>query len=278
MVFLESIAICFECHSERDFSKPGWPIPPGRVGSGRILRGEGTPDPVVAPNITQDKVAGIGDWTDEEIMKAMTEGRGRDGRHLNPEMPYRYFKGLTDVDLRSIVVYLRSVPPVSNSLPRMPDYVPGKHPLTIAMDSVPLTKSSDAVKRGAYLVRLGGCETCHTPTNQGQFIRGLEFAGGTVFRHGDQANASSNLTPDPSGIVYYDEQQFIQAIRTGRVGARIIDSAMPWHFYRNLSDSDLRGIFAYLQALPPVQHKVDNAEPATLCPKCRNVHGLGNQN
>jgi cytochrome c553 len=32
---VESVTICFECHSERDFSKPGWPIPPGRAGSGR---------------------------------------------------------------------------------------------------------------------------------------------------------------------------------------------------------------------------------------------------
>src|SRR5258705_11804777 len=40
---VESVAICFECHSERDFSKPGWPIPPGRVGGGRVLSGEGTP-------------------------------------------------------------------------------------------------------------------------------------------------------------------------------------------------------------------------------------------
>ena len=34
---VESVTICFECHSERDFTKPGWPIPPRRAGSGRIL-------------------------------------------------------------------------------------------------------------------------------------------------------------------------------------------------------------------------------------------------
>jgi hypothetical protein len=51
---VESVAICSECHSERDFSKPGWPIPPGRVGGSRVLSGEGTSEPVVAPNISPD--------------------------------------------------------------------------------------------------------------------------------------------------------------------------------------------------------------------------------
>lgn len=57
---VEAVTICFECHSERDFTKPGWPIPPGRAGSGRILWGGGTPEQVVAPNISPDKDTGIG--------------------------------------------------------------------------------------------------------------------------------------------------------------------------------------------------------------------------
>ena len=58
---VESVTICFECHSECDFSKPGWPIPSGRVGSGRILWGEGSPNQVIAPNITPDVATGIGE-------------------------------------------------------------------------------------------------------------------------------------------------------------------------------------------------------------------------
>jgi mono/diheme cytochrome c family protein len=275
---VESVTICFECHSERNFSKPGWPIPQGRVGSGRILWGEGSPNQVVAPNITPDKATGIGDWSDEEIIRAVRDGIGKKGTLLNPEMPSRYFHSLGDVELRSIVLYLRSIPPVSNRLPEMAAYVPGKHPPTIAMDSIHLTKSSNMVRRGARLVRLAGCETCHTPSNDEGFIHGLEFAGGKVFRHGDQAAASPNLTPDPSGIGYYDQNLFLQVIRTGRVGSRAINSAMPWHFYRNLTDADLKAIFAYLQALPPVQHQVDNTQPPSPCAKCGNFHGFGDRN
>src|SRR6266571_7530524 len=55
---VESVAICFECHSERDYSRPGWPIPPGRTGGGRILSHEG-PTQLVAPNISPDESTGI---------------------------------------------------------------------------------------------------------------------------------------------------------------------------------------------------------------------------
>jgi hypothetical protein len=275
---VESVAICFECHSERDFSRPGWPIPPGRVGSGRILWGEGSPNQVVAPNITPDKSTGIGNWSDQQIIQAVRDGIGKNGRLLNPEMPSRYFRSLDAVELRSIVLYLRSIPPVSNRVPQMTNYLPGEHPPTIAMDSLRLTKSSSIVKRGAHLVRLAGCETCHTPSNEKGFIPGLEFAGGKVFTHGDQSAATPNLTPDPSGLSYYDESRFLEVLKTGRVGTRTLNSAMPWYFYRHLTDADLKAIFAYLQALPPVKHHVDNTEPPTHCAKCGNVHGLGNLN
>jgi len=275
---VEAVAICFECHSERDFIKPGWPIPRGRAGGGRILWGEGTPAPVIAPNISPDKTTGIGAWTDQEIIRAIRDGVGRNGQPLNPEMPSRYFHQLSDGELTSIITYLRSIPPVHHRLPRMKEYVPSNAGPTIAMDGLQLKYSSDQVKRGEHLVRLAGCETCHTPTNGNGYIKGLEFAGGTVFRHGHQAAATSNLTPDASGISYYDETKFLQVIRTGRVGARPLLSAMPWLFYRNMTDEDLKAIFAYLQALPPVQHRVDNKATPTLCRKCGNQHGLGSEN
>ena len=250
---VEAVAICFECHSERDFTMPGWPIPQGRAGSGRILGGEDTIKQIVAPNITPDKDTGIGNWSDEEIIRAVRDGVGKNGRVLNPEMPSRYFHSLDDVELRSIVLYLRSIRPVNHRLPGSTEYVPSNHPPTIAMDSIHLTKSSSSVKRGAKLVRLAGCETCHTPRNEAGFIPGLEFAGGNVFKHGDQVAVASDLTPNSSGIGHYTESQFLKVMKTGRVGDRALNSAMPWYFYRHMTDADLKAIFAYLQALPPVK-------------------------
>jgi hypothetical protein len=106
----------------------------------------------------------------------------------------------------------------------------------------------------------------------------LDFAGGFVLKGPTGTVASANITPDPSGISYYDESLFLHAMREGRVGARQLNAAMPWWFYGKLTDDDLKSIFAYLRALKPVKHKVDNAEPPTFCRVCRQTHGSGDKN
>jgi predicted HAD superfamily phosphohydrolase len=90
--------------------------------------------------------------------------------------------------------------------------------------------------------------------------------------------ASANITPDPTGISYYDETRFVQVLRSGYAKARELKSIMPWWEYRGLSDGDLKDIFAYLRTLKPARHRVDNAEVPTQCRACGLRHGLGNQN
>ena len=80
--------------------------------------------------------------------------------------------------------------------------------------------------------------------------------------------ASANLTPDPSGISYYDEKMFVEVIRTGYVKARVISPIMPWPDYRKMTDEDLKALFAYLQTLPPVRHHVDNTDPPPRRASC----------
>jgi hypothetical protein len=89
---------------------------------------------------------------------------------------------------------------------------------------------------------------------------------------------ASNITPDPTGIPYYDEAIFVQTMRSGQIGARLLDPVMPWSFYRNLTDDDLKAMFAYLRTLKPVKHAVDNVTPPTMCPICGGTHGLGDKN
>ena len=146
--------------------------------------------------------------------------------------------------------------------------------------------------RGAYLVHLGECKGCHTPSHaDGTPQLSLAFAGGRPFSVdkgiGNEDNSekpgprffSANLTPDPSGIPYYTPEIFIQTIRTGRVaGVRPLSAAMPWFFFRSMTDDDLRAIFAYLQAQPPVRHRIDNVDARTPCPLCGRRHGLGELN
>ena len=75
---------------------------------------------------------------------------------------------------------------------------------------------------------------------------------------------ASNLTPDnETGIGKWREQEFIGALRTGRhlgVG-RPIMPPMPWPAYKNLSDADLKALFAYLRSQPAVRNKVPDYQP-----------------
>ena len=53
---------------------------------------------------------------------------------------------------------------------------------------------------------------------------------------------------------------------------------MPVMVYKNLNDSDLKSMFAYLHTLKPVKHHVDNTQAITDCKLCRQRHGGGEKN
>jgi hypothetical protein len=279
----EDVLGCFECHGEHDWTKHDAPLVPGTKGAGQdmgIL--EGLPGHVVAPNITPDPETGAGKWTDDQLARAIREGIGHDGRALFPFMPYPDYSHLSDEDLASVVVFLRSLAPVHRERPKTEIIFPVKYlirsvpqPIT---SPVPAFDLSTPVKRGAYLVTVAGCADCHTPQVKGQPVKGLEFAGGIPFK-GPWGNvASANITSDASGISYYDEALFVQVLRTGYVKARELNQIMPWWDYRGMTDDDLKAIFAYLRTLPPVKHRVDNSEVAGECKLCGNRHGAGNLN
>ena len=274
---------CFDCHGEHDWTKHDAPLIEGTRGAGYAdFPLAGLPGRVVPPNITPDPETGAGNWTDDMLARAIREGIGHDGRALFPFMPYPDFRNMSDEDLASVIVYLRSIPPIRKALPKTEIIFPVKYlirsvpqPIT---EPVPQPDVSTPVKRGEYLVTIAACTDCHTPQAKGQPIRGLEFSGGFILEGPWGRVASANITPDPSGISYYDEALFLEMIRTGYVKARKINQIMPWDHYRNLTDEDLKAIFAYLRTLKPVKHRVDNTEPPTFCKLCGSSHGAGNQN
>ncbi|PWT88232.1 MAG: hypothetical protein C5B55_13455 [Blastocatellia bacterium] len=278
---VEAVTGCLGCHSPADFKAHGAPPVADKLGAGRSWPDNQLPW-LMVPNLTPDKETGTGNWSDDVWARAIREGIGHDGRALFPVMPYQNFRSMSDEDLASIVVYLRQLAPVKNSVPTTKIPFPLNfliksvpEPLTSA---VPTPDQSTAEARGAYLVKMGSCADCHTPQRQGQPIKGLDYAGGFVFDGPTGIVASANLTSDSSGISYYDANLFIKAMREGKVGARDLNPEMPWWFYGKMTDDDLRSVFAYLRTLKPIQHRVDNAEPATECKLCRAKHGLGNRN
>lgn len=274
---------CMDCHTPRDWTKHGAPMTGNKVGIGQIIPLSNFPGTAVAPNITPDPQTGAGNWSDDELARAIREGIGHDGRGLFPLMPYQEYRSMSDEDVTSLVVYLRSLPPAKNALPPMQV----KFPVNRLVLSVPQPVTepvsspnpADRVAYGKYLVTIAGCGECHTPTDDhGNRIPGMDFAGGSIFDGAWGSVASANITPGPSGIGYYDEALFIQVLRTGYVKARPLNQIMPYGVFGNMTDDDLKAIYAYLRTLAPAKHVVDNTEPPTYCKYCRHKHGGGDKN
>lgn len=277
-----SVMGCMYCHTDHDWTAPGGPGIPGKLGAGQIFPDKDMPGLVVAPNLTPDPETGAGTWTDDQLARSIREGIGHDGRTLFPLMPYEAFRAMSDEDLASIVVYIRSLPAVRNPLPKTEIIFPVKYLIRSApqpvTQPVPPPDTSTQIKRGQYLVRMASCEDCHTPGQKGQTNTKMAFAGGFTF-HGPLPTVNSaNITPDPSGISYYDEHLFLDVMHTGKVKSRVLSAVMPFVAYKNMTDDDLRAIFAYLRTLPPVHHRVDNSLPPTFCKLCQGTHGAGDQN
>lgn len=131
----------------------------------------------------------------------------------------------------------------------------------------PVTHASAAdskatLARGKYLVTVvGGCGDCHTPgalmgqPEMNHFLGGADvgFAipGLGVF-------VPANLTPDrATGLGAWTRTQIIAAFTAGkRPDGRTLAPIMPWMELSRLTKSDANAIAAYLQSLPPVDHKV----------------------
>ena len=273
---------CILCHSPLDSSGGELKVKEGMMLAGRNWEPDGAPF-VTAPNLTPDPETGAGTWTDDQLARAIREGIGHDGRTLFPIMPYTRYRNMSDEDLASIIVFLRSVPAIKNPLP--PSNVP--FPLNRLINSAPepvegavTADLSTPEKRGKYITTLAVCEDCHTPADdQGNVVANMAFAGGTTMKYGaTNYGASANLTPSVNGIPYYTEELFIETIRTGKVRSRQLSAMMPTRYFKDFTDQDLKDVFAYLKSLKPVDHVVDNSEPATACAKCGLTHGGGERN
>jgi mono/diheme cytochrome c family protein len=270
---------CVFCHTERDWSAPGAPPRAERLGAGVVWKAEGMPW-VTAPNLTPDPETGLGGVSDDAVARAIREGIGADGRALFALMPYQEYRRIPDEDVAAIVVYLRSLPPVRNPMPKTA--LP--FPLGVIMRGVPQPLAgpvaaadlSTPEKRGEYVLRTSACHHCHTPMRRGQLNPGLDMAGGNGYESPAGPAFATNLTPDPTGIAHYDEATFVQVMRTGKLGT--LSPIMPWVVTAGMKDEDLRAVFAYLRTLKPVKHVVTNGEPPTDCPVCGLKHGGGERN
>jgi mono/diheme cytochrome c family protein len=122
--YLVSISGCGDCHTPGHFF--GKPDMTRSLGGSDVGFGIPNLGVFVGPNLTSDKETGLGKWTAEQIVTAVTTGVRPDGRILAPSMPWRGFANLTKSDAQAIAAYLKSLPPIANKVagPFGPNEVP----------------------------------------------------------------------------------------------------------------------------------------------------------
>jgi mono/diheme cytochrome c family protein len=112
--YLVTIGGCSDCHTPGTFlGKPDMSKFLGGSDVGFAIPGLGV---FAGANLTPDKATGLGNWTDDQIITAITTGKRPDGRILAPIMPYKALASLTKADAKAIVAYLRSIPAVQNKV------------------------------------------------------------------------------------------------------------------------------------------------------------------
>jgi mono/diheme cytochrome c family protein len=263
---VNSVTICLDCHSERNFKKFAGPLFPGTEGKGGERFGPefGLPGEVFAKNITP---SAIGDWTDAELIRAITQGVNKKGDTLFPLMPYMHYARMAEQDIKDIVAYIRTLKPIDNKVPDRKLFIPiaaAVPPLPNGQLSQSKPAPSDLVKYGEYLVNSAACSDCHTPQVKGQFDFSKAFAGGHSFKTPGFTVVTPNITPDSAtGIGTWTEQMFLEKFRTNSAKENLekepgkFNTIMPWSVYGQMKEEDLKAIFAYLKTIKPVKSKIE---------------------
>ena len=267
------VMICMDCHSTRNWNYYAGPMEPDSLGMGGELFDQkaGFPGAIYAANITP---AGIGNWTDGEIFRAIASGVRKNGKPIFPVMPHDNYGLLDPKDIEDIVCYLRTLPPIAHTPPES-EY---DFPMNFIINTVPrkpaFTRKPDTADRlayGKYMITAAACGNCHTPFEKGKLDSAFLFAGGRTFEMPGGLLTSSNITPDKeTGIGNWTKELFLSkfgAYRDSAHAHRPINfmtdqsTVMPWPVYAGMSDNDLGAIYDYLSSLKPITKKVTRFQP-----------------
>jgi cytochrome c553 len=228
---------CTDCHGPN-------------LGGGNVID-----EPVIAriwaPNLTTGE-GGVGrDLAPADWERAIRRGVAKGGRPLKI-MPSLEYNSLSDSDLVAAIAYLRTVPPVNNTVPvnrtgplgRLLFFL-RKIPL-LAAESIDQNVTSHTAptpgptaEYGRYLAT--GCTGCH----------GVHFSGGPIPGMPPDAKPAANLTPDTTtGIGTWSEADFFTALREGRrPDGTALSDEMPWRVTSKLTDDEIRAVYLYLKTV-----------------------------
>jgi mono/diheme cytochrome c family protein len=227
---------------------------------------------VYSTNITPDTKTGIGAWTDDQIIAAIRLGRRPNGERLIPVHPYTVFNGMAEEDLRALVAYLRTVPPVNR--PKQPKkitvplfesvFLPAWLAAFAPKETPPPTAPTSGLARGEYLVRaVGHCGECHTPRGVTQATDNSRFLAGNP--KGPDGDPVPNITSDKDTGLKWSEEQIADFLGSGNkpdgdmaggLMGEVIQGTSAG--YKDLTKVDRLAIARYLKSLPPIRHKIGN--------------------
>jgi mono/diheme cytochrome c family protein len=214
-----------------------------------------------SPNITPDKETGIGAWTDEDFLRAVTQGQGAHGEELYPVFPYTSFAAMKAEDALAIKAYLFTLSPVS--APRRADEVSFPFSWRALMKgwkllffggAAPLANdpSRDATwNRGRYLVAVGHCGECHTPRN---FLGAMSSQSLQGYSSGpDGWKVPALAGPNAKDFAAWSVDEIAEYLKTGTTpefdNAQGPMDEVVQDSTKHLTDEDRRAIAHYLKAL-----------------------------
>jgi mono/diheme cytochrome c family protein len=243
--------LCMECHGDDLGGNPAF----------FAMNGIGSAS---APNLTSG-TGGLGaKFTNADYVRVIRYGIKPDGQSVFI-MPSTDFHSLSDKDLGDLIAYVRSVPAVERETPEPHTrftfmggvmYGAGLFGHLLRADTIqkmgevaPAPQTGITPAYGEYLVTVNGCRDCH----------GKQLAGGKP------GNPSSPLSPNltPGGeLRAWSEADFIKTLRTGVTpsGTQLPNEFMPWKYKGQMSDNELKAIWAYLQSLPSLPTSTAPAE------------------
>ncbi len=259
---------CASCHAAPASAKCEDPKynDPLAVTGGRCLK---TPfGTFYVPNITPDKETGIGGWSDDDFIKAMTEGVSPKGQNYYPAFPYASYRHMKRNDLLDLKAFLDTLTPARAKAPPHQLSFPYNIRMGVSfwkwlnlgpLGFTPDPSKSPEINRGAYLVEgPGHCGECHTPRNQlGGLINEKKLSGAPA---PEGKGFIPNITPDATGLASWSAKDIAYALETGftpdgdAVGGAM---AKVQENMAHLTPEDRDAIAAYLKTVPPIA----NARP-----------------
>ena len=238
--YIYQLANCYACHT--DIENGG-----ADLAGGRALETEfGT---FYTPNITPHVKTGIGSWTDEQFITALTRGIAPDGSHYYPSFPYISYHDMTEEDMLALKAYLFSLPAVSqpNKQHELAWYL--SQPTLMLwkfLNNLLSTKPEGESSRGAYLINtLGHCNECHTPRGSLGMLKMQHHL------QGNESLSAPDISSTPAGTGNWSDEELTDLFRYGalpdgdyvadHMGEVVDYSTSQWN------DEDLKEAIRYLR-------------------------------